>query len=49
MIHTLENVIKEHPFFQDLPDHLLEVIAGCAKNVQFPEGQVLLRGRRPRK
>jgi CRP/FNR family cyclic AMP-dependent transcriptional regulator len=43
MIHALENVIREHPFFQDLSDHHLEIIAGCAKNVQFPEGQVLLR------
>lgn len=43
MIHTLENVIREHPFFQGLPDHLLEIIAGCAKNVHFPEGQLLLQ------
>jgi CRP/FNR family cyclic AMP-dependent transcriptional regulator len=43
MIHTLENVIKEHPFFQGLPDEQLEFIVGCAKNAQFPAGHVLLQ------
>lgn len=37
MIHTLESVVREHPFFQDLPDKHLEFITGCAKNVQFPQ------------
>jgi CRP/FNR family transcriptional regulator, cyclic AMP receptor protein len=37
MIHTLESVIKEHPFFQDFPEDQLSFITGCAKNVQFPE------------
>ncbi len=43
MIHALENVIREHPFFQDLSEKHLEIIAGCAKNAQFSEGQVLLQ------
>jgi CRP-like cAMP-binding protein len=37
MIHTLESVIREHPFFQDFPEEHLSFITGCAKNVQFPE------------
>ena len=37
MIHTLESVIREHPFFQDFPEKHLAFITGCAKNVQFPE------------
>jgi len=41
MIHSLESVIKEHPFFADMPDRHLEFITGCAKNVQFAEGQII--------
>ncbi len=37
MIQTLEPIIREHPFFADLPEKHLEFITGCAKNVQFPE------------
>jgi len=37
MIHTLETVIREHPFFHDFPEEHLSFITGCAKNVQFPE------------
>jgi len=43
MIHSLEPVIKEHPFFADMPDRHLEFITGCAKNVQFVEGQIIFR------
>lgn len=37
MIHTLEPIIKEHPFFADMPEKHVEFISGCAKNVTFPE------------
>lgn len=43
MIHSLESVIKEHPFFANMPDRHLEFITGCAKNVHFVEGQVIFR------
>jgi len=43
MIHSLESVIKEHPFFAGMPERHLEFITGCAKNVQFTEGQVIFR------
>jgi CRP/FNR family cyclic AMP-dependent transcriptional regulator len=43
MIHVLEDVIREHPFFHGLVDKHLAIIAGCAKNAHFPEGQVLLK------
>src|SRR5208282_2300435 len=43
MIHTLESVVREHPFFQGLPDRHLEFITGCAKNVQFPEHHSIFR------
>ena len=41
MIHTLESIIREHPFFLGLPEKHLQFITGCAKNAQFPEHQVI--------
>jgi len=41
MIQTLESVIEEHPFFQDLSDKHHKLIAGCAKNVHFPQGKII--------
>jgi CRP-like cAMP-binding protein len=43
MIHTLEPVIREHPFFQGLEDRHVRLIVGCAKNVRFEQGQVVFR------
>jgi CRP/FNR family transcriptional regulator, cyclic AMP receptor protein len=43
MIHTLESVIKQHPFFGQLPQRHLDFITGCAKNVHFPERHVIIR------
>ena len=41
MINTLEPIIREHLFFQGLGERYLQLIAGCAKNVRFEEGQVI--------
>jgi CRP/FNR family cyclic AMP-dependent transcriptional regulator len=43
MIQTLEPIIREHPFFQGLEDHHLQLLAGCAANVRFDEGHVIFR------
>jgi len=43
MIHTLELVIKEHPFFEGLSEKHLEFITGCAKNERFEARQVIFR------
>lgn len=43
MIHTLEPVIKQHPFFAELPQRHLDFITSCAKNVQFPERHIIFR------
>jgi len=43
MIHTLESVIKEHPFFEGLSEKHLEFITGCAKNERFEARQVIFR------
>lgn len=41
MIHTLEPIIRDHPFFQGLAEQYLELVTGCAKNVRFEEGQIV--------
>jgi len=41
MIHTLEPIIREHPFFRGLEDRHLQLIVGCAKNISFEEGEVI--------
>ena len=43
MIHTLEPIIREHPFFRDLEEGHIKIIVGCAKSVRFDAGQALLR------
>lgn len=41
MIHTLDSVIREHPFFHGLSDKQLKVIEGCAKNARWAEGKTI--------
>lgn len=42
-IKTLESILKEHPFFKDLKPQDLAFIVGCASNVLFKEGDIILR------
>jgi len=42
-IKTLEGIIGEHPFFKDLDERYLKLVAGCAKNVRFVEGETIFR------
>lgn len=44
-IRDLESILKEHPFFKDLKPEYLAFIAGCAANVVFKEGEIILRER----
>jgi CRP-like cAMP-binding protein len=41
--HTLEPIIREHPFFQGLEDRYIQLITGCASNVRFEGNQVVFR------
>ncbi len=41
MIHTLEPILREHPFFHGMEDRHIQLIAGCSMNVRFEAGQVL--------
>jgi CRP/FNR family transcriptional regulator, cyclic AMP receptor protein len=41
-METLEPILAQHPFLQDLDKHHLELIVGCASNVRFDAGRFLL-------
>jgi CRP/FNR family transcriptional regulator, cyclic AMP receptor protein len=44
---TLEPILAEHPFFQELAAEDLQLIAGCATNVVFKAGEVIGREGEP--
>jgi CRP/FNR family transcriptional regulator, cyclic AMP receptor protein len=44
---TLERLLREHLFFAGLDEAYLTLLAGCAKNVVFPEGVFLFREGEP--
>jgi CRP-like cAMP-binding protein len=43
MIQTLEGIISEHPFFKGLAEQYITLVAGCAKNARFGEGEIIFR------
>jgi len=43
MIQTLEGIVGQHPFFKGMEDRHVQLIAGCAKNVRFDEGEIIFR------
>jgi len=40
---TLESILREHAFFKGLPSKYFNFIVGCASNVVFKKGQVILK------
>ena len=42
-MQTIEEYLPEHPFFAGLDQPTLELLAGCATNVHFSEGEVLFQ------
>jgi CRP-like cAMP-binding protein len=42
-VETLERLLVEHPFFEGMKDEHLKLIAGCAANVRFEEGEYIFR------
>ncbi len=44
-IHGLQEILREHPFFQDIKPSYLDLISGCAENVTYPKGGFLFRER----
>ena len=42
-MQTIDVVLRDAPLFRGLAAEQLEVLAGCASNVRFAEGEVLFR------
>jgi CRP/FNR family cyclic AMP-dependent transcriptional regulator len=42
-MHTLEPILAELPFLKGLDQRYIEVIVGCASNVRFNAGELILR------
>ena len=42
-MHTLEQYLSEHEFLKGLDQKYLELLAGCASNVRFDEGEHIFR------
>jgi len=42
-METLKHILEEHPFFTNLRPEYLDFIVGCASNVRFKEGDVILK------
>jgi CRP-like cAMP-binding protein len=43
IVHTLEPILKENPFFEGMDDRLIEMLVSCATNLRFDEKQYLFR------
>jgi CRP-like cAMP-binding protein len=41
--HSLEPILKSHPFFADMKPEHISLIAGCSANVRFEPGQFIMR------
>ena len=47
MITSLEPLLREHPVFKGMDDSLIQLIAGCAKNVRYQAGESIARQGEP--
>jgi CRP/FNR family cyclic AMP-dependent transcriptional regulator len=43
LMETLERLLRDHEFFQDLDPGYLALLVGCATNARFSEGSFLMR------
>lgn len=43
MMETLEHLLSEHPFLKGLDPKYIQLITGCASNVRFDAGQIIIR------
>ena len=46
-METLEPILREHPFFKDLPEEYFNFIVGCASHSVFKAGEVILKEGQP--
>lgn len=42
-MQTIEEVLQSHTFFKGLEPHDIQLVAGCASNVQFRPGEFIFR------
>lgn len=42
-METLERILEQHPFFEDLDPDYLKLLVGCASNVRFEADSYLFR------
>jgi len=42
-MRTLEGILAKHPFFADLDPRYLQLAVGCAANVRFDAGELVVR------
>ena len=43
----LETILARHPFFSELPQDVTDILAGCARNERYAEGQVVAQEGQP--
>jgi CRP-like cAMP-binding protein len=43
MIEGMDKIVREHRFFAGLSEDVIELVAGCARNVRFDAGKYLFR------
>jgi CRP/FNR family cyclic AMP-dependent transcriptional regulator len=46
-METLEPILKKHLFFKGLEQEYLDFIVGCASNVVFKEGEIIMKENDP--
>ena len=43
MIEAMDKVVREHRFFAGLGEDVIQLVAGCTRNVRFDAGKYLFR------
>ena len=43
MVEDLDRIVREHPFFQELPGWCRSLVTGCARNARFEPGEHVFR------
>ncbi len=46
-MHTLEPILREHPFLQGLEPRFMDLIVGCASNAVFKPDELIFREGQP--
>ena len=46
-IRTLAQTLPEHPFFEGVDDEVIELLAGCARNVHLRPDELVFRAEEP--